>query len=50
MFPDAKIECSDHITNLIEAFSRRNIMDTELKEEHEITKRQEKKPRPSELI
>ena len=50
MYPDATIECSDYITNLIEAFSRGNIMDQETQEKLAITRMNEKKPRPCELI
>ena len=50
MFPDAKIECSEHISNLIEAFLRRNMVKTELKEEVALQRMLEKKPRPFEMI
>ena len=50
MYPEAKIECSDYITNLIEAFSRGNIMDQEQQEKLALARMNEKKPRPCELM
>ena len=50
MFPDAKIECSEHIMNLIEAYQRRNLVATEVQKEQALAKLLEKKPRPGKII
>jgi len=50
MFPDAKIECSEHVANLIEAFLRRHMVGSELREELELAKLLAKKPRPSKIM
>ena len=50
MFPEAKIECSEHIMNLIEAYQRRNLVATEVQKEQALAKMLEKKPRPGKII
>ena len=50
MFPDAKIECSEHIMNLIEAYQRRNLVATEIQKELALAKMLERKPRPGKII
>lgn len=50
MFPDANIQMPEDVSYLVEAYLRRNMVSTELKEEVALIKLLSKKPRPFEII